>query len=103
VKKINDTDLTLCNQFICERFELEPLENELSESELIRHLSKAIRFYLDKDFNKLLNILYRIDVKETDIKQILTASPPNEIAETLAVTVIDREKQKIQTRKKYRD
>lgn len=63
-------------------------------------LSEEVRLLLDHDFQRLLNILYRIDVSEKKTKKALTGSNP---ADAIAGLIIERELQKVETRKKYKD
>lgn len=71
--------------------------------ELKSKLVPVITYLLDKDMNRLLNALYRIDINETKVKQVLTLGTPGNIATELAALIIERELQKVITRKKYRD
>ena len=66
---------------------------------LTNWLAGEIRFLIDQDFQKLMNILYRIDVNEDKTKMAFgTNDPANEIAKL----IIERELQKIESRKKYK-
>ena len=92
-------------QLICKDLGLE--ENWSFEGQergfdwLKEELKLAISHLMDADFAKLLNFLYRIDISETKIKQILSCANPDQIAHLLAKAVIDRTKQKVITRLKY--
>ncbi len=65
-------------------------------------LEKQIRKQLDTQFSILLNALYRIDIPEQRVKEILELSAPDEVALNLARAIIDRERQKVITRRQYR-
>ena len=56
------------------------------------------------DFNRLVSILYRIDISEAKLKQKLAENTDNTIpaAETIARLFIEREAEKILSREKYR-
>src|SRR5689334_14051311 len=58
-------------------------------------LTCAIKYLLDKDMNKLMNILYRIDVPESKVAKILSESPVETMAQELAGLIIERQIQKI--------
>ena len=64
-------------------------------------LSKIIRHLLDNDFERLLNALYRIDVREEKVK--LAMATGDDVAEQIALLIIEREMQKVITREKYKD
>ena len=65
-------------------------------------LTDQINSMLNTDLNALLNALYRIDLREDKVKELLHHSEPSEIARSVAKAVIEREKQKVITRLKYR-
>jgi hypothetical protein len=66
-------------------------------------LSEVIRFMLDHHFEKLCQVMYRLDVSEKKFHNVLTKAPSEEIAGGIADLVIERELQKIRTRELYRD
>lgn len=59
----------------------------------IEQLAEAIDYLIDKDFNKLLLILYRIDINEERLKQAL-ASANKPAAEIIAQMILERQNQK---------
>lgn len=63
-------------------------------------LTKFIQHLLDRDFERLLNGLYRIDVSEEKVKQAFAIE--KDVAESIASLIIEREFQKVATREKYR-
>jgi hypothetical protein len=69
--------------------------------DLHHYLSLAISELLDKDFNRLLNALYRIDINEKKVAETIHMEDPGQIAPGLATLIIERELEKVQTRKKY--
>lgn len=82
-----------------EEWSLENLGNNFDRLE--EFLVLQISYLLDHDFNRLLNALYRIDISESEVKRILKDS--NSLAGDLARAVLEREKQKVLTRLKYRN
>lgn len=60
-----------------------------------------INHLIETDFSKLLAILYRVDVSEKKLKQAFTQEHRN-AGEIIARLLIERELQKIETRKKYK-
>ena len=55
-----------------------------------------------KDFEKLVSILYRIDVSEAKINTLLKEFPDEDAAETIVNLMLEREVEKIKTRKEFR-
>lgn len=80
----------------------------ISKDENFEDLTKKLSIYLnqllDKDFNKLISILYRIDVSQEKASKALAANKNIESAgDTLARLIIHRQMEKIETRRKYRN
>lgn len=76
---------------------------EHSYDELHEKLAKHLDYLLTNDFDGLISILYRIDISQE--KAMAALAENAEIAstgETLARLIIDRQLQKIETRRKYR-
>ncbi len=64
--------------------------------------SEIIKLMMN-DMEKLLNILYRIDVNEKKVKEVFAQHNPKLIAPNLAELIIEREMGKAESRIKYRD
>ena len=64
-------------------------------------LTQQVDYLLDHDLNKLLNALYRIDIPENQVKNLLQHSQQGTIARNMAKAIIEREKQKVITRQQY--
>ena len=80
-------------------FNLEIPEAEVSSQDEFRKLlTKVIQHLLDSDFERLMNGLYRIDVDENKVKLAMTT---DQVAENIALLIIERELQKVETRRKY--
>ena len=63
--------------------------------------SEIVKLLLN-DMEKLLNILYRIDVNERKVKEVFAQNNPSLIAPKLAELLIQREIGKAESRIKYR-
>lgn len=72
-----------------------------SVDDLKKLLVPVINYLLDRDMTRLLNALYRIDISESKVKQVLTVEHPDNIASRLADLIVQRELQKVVTRRKY--
>ncbi len=82
--------------------ETEPGTDHTSFQEQRLLLIKAVDTLIHHDFNKLLHILYRIDVDENKLKHALFESVLP-AAETIADLIIERQQQKIRFREIYRN
>jgi len=66
-------------------------------------LQDLINYLLDNDFERLLNAMYRLDINEEKFRKALANQLSENIACDIAELVIDREMQKVLTRRKYRE
>lgn len=82
-------------------FDLPELKESYDEEQAIVFLSKAVSQLLDRDFERLLQICYRIDLGEEKLKKILHESEPDQVSSDLAKALWERQKQKIEIRKRY--
>lgn len=69
--------------------------------QLKEQLIHYINDLINHDFEKLIYYLYRIDVHEQKIKQLLQQHEGENAAEILAQLIIDRQLQKIKFRKEF--
>ena len=91
-------ELTSLSNIINKDFDIDNLATEA----LIRErLIEAFAYLLDNDISKMMNILYRTDVDEVKLKALLISNSELPSAEVIADAYIARQKQKIETRKKY--
>jgi hypothetical protein len=84
-------------------FELPATTEGFFEEELIAKLIPLIKTMLDRDFEKLLQICYRVDLGEDKLKTILHKSDPETLAADLARALVARQIKKIEIRRKYSD
>ena len=73
-----------------------------SIDELKRFLTPYINDLINKDFNKLINILYRIDVDEKKLKTFLNNNQNTDAAAIISDMIIDRQIQKIRSRSEFK-
>jgi type III secretory pathway component EscR len=71
----------------------------LNEAAII--LSVYINELIQTDFQKLVFILYRIDVNETKLKKILQENPGEVSGRIIADLIIERQLQKIKSRQQF--
>ena len=82
-----------------DEFDLKP--DELTSSHLLDRLTRLVAYLMEKDFGKLLQVLYRIDIPEEKLKAAL-ASNEGSPSELVAQMIFEREMQKVETRKRYK-
>lgn len=81
------------------------LDTNISESTLqesiLNTLAAHINDLINNDFEKLVYYLYRIDINEKRLKEILQSAPQQNAGVIIANMIIERQIQKIESRKKY--
>jgi hypothetical protein len=65
-------------------------------------LADRVNTMITADFNRLISLLYRIDVSETKLKQLLRENAGTDAGLLIARLILQRQWQKIETRRKYR-
>lgn len=78
---------------------------ENSTADLFKKLVYFIDDLIQNDFNRLLNVLYRVDISEEKLKRKLAEHKESKAptAEIIANLLIEREKEKIISRERYKD
>ena len=98
IQKITSEDLM--NLLVSNDFPtvFENYSNQDLESKLAIYINELI----DKDFNKLVNLLYRIDISEQKLKIALQNEDKTiSSGKTIAKLIIERQLQKLEFRKKF--
>ena len=79
------------------------LPENISFEVLKEQLSSHINFLIQSDFQKLVSILYRVDVNESKLKHLLKENQGFDAASIITDLIIERELQKIRSRQEYRN
>ena len=77
------------------------LPDEISMDEIQIQLSDYINKLIQTDFQKLISCLYRIDVSEIKLKQLLQQRPDEDAGKIIAALIIERQLQKIKSRRQF--
>jgi len=80
--------------------EIDPPEN-ISFDLLKEQLSSHINLLIQTDFQKLVSILYRVDVSESKLKHLLNENPNYDASNIIADLIIERQLQKIKSRQEH--
>ena len=101
---MNNEVALITSEIIARNFDLQLPENEDEKlmALLRERLIDRLSYLIDHDFEKLLWILYRIDVDEKLATATLATNPNTPSAVLLADLVIQRQIKKAETRIKYR-
>jgi hypothetical protein len=76
------------------------LPDDISLEALKQKLSAHINHLIQSNFEKLVSLLYRIDISETKLKYLLQENQGEDAGNTIADLIIERQLQKIESRKK---
>jgi len=88
-------------QLLVNQLQLAPKDTK-NEQEQFELLVAHIEHLINNDFNKLISILYRMDVSEDKLKKAIANVPTDQSsADIIAKLMIERENQKIILRAKY--
>jgi len=82
--------------------ELGIIVNEKDHSFNKQILAEKIDQLINTDFQKLVSILYRMDVSETKLKQLLNENPGTDAALIITDLMIERQEQKMISRQQFR-
>lgn len=76
--------------------------NPVNREELITDLAAYINTLITNDFSRLVALLYRLDISEKKLKDLLAIQKNTHAGLIIATLIIDRQLQKIESRKKYK-
>ena len=77
------------------------LPEKISDEELYSKLSAHLNELIRKDFEKLISLLYRIDISEAKIKSLLKEQQQANAGDIIADLIIERQLQKIKSRELF--
>ena len=77
------------------------LNSKGNPDEFRAQLIDAVETLLQKDFPRLIQILYRLDVDEVKLKAQLKNNQGSQAAELIADLIFERQLQKLEMRKRY--
>ena len=90
------------NEHIDQLLKLNDQLSALHKLELREQLIEYINYLLLHDFNKLVQILYRIDVDEKKLKELLQRNVDTDAAVIIADLLIERQEEKIRTKDMFK-
>lgn len=76
-------------------------EESLRDQLLFENLAAEINHLIQTDFERLVNLLYRIDVSEARLKEMLQSNPDSDAGHVIARLLIERQIQKIRLRREF--
>ncbi len=81
------------------------IDTDFAEGILMQALQEKLIVFINdliqNNFQRLVAILYKVDVDENKLKRILKEDAGKDAADIIATLIIEREIQKIETRKQF--
>jgi hypothetical protein len=74
---------------------------ETEKEDLQKKLAQYIDHLIQNDFNRLVQLLYTLDIDERKLKSLLQQHPHSDAAPIISHLIIDRQLQKAQTRQQF--
>lgn len=68
---------------------------------LLNLIKEKVKFLISSDLQKLINLLYRLDVAESEVKNAFKLMSEEDIADRIAQLILDREIKKAEFRVRY--
>lgn len=69
--------------------------------QLRKLVAEKVLYLMESDVEQFKYVLYRLDINERKVKQVLAESPYGEAANGIAELILKREVEKAQTRQQY--
>ena len=85
--------------YLQQTFHLPGTVNEMQDAE--NYLAEKINELIKNDFDHLVQILYRIDVNEVRLKQVLKDNPNEDAGKIIATLIIEKQLQKMANRQQF--
>ena len=77
------------------------LPEKLTEEQLETLLAEILNVRIRDDFSGLVQMLYRIDINESRLRQLLQTNDGQDAGRIIALLIIERQRQKMESRRKY--
>ena len=77
------------------------IPSQAGREDLLRLLTTHVNNLLDSDFEKLVSLLYRLDISEKKLRECLAINAGQDAAPLIALLIIERQEQKIKSRQQY--
>jgi hypothetical protein len=75
----------------------------LSQEDILAPLSEYLNHLINTDFQRLVYLLYRVDVSEKKLQNLFRDNPQENAGNIIAHLIIQRQLQKIESRKRFKN
>jgi hypothetical protein len=101
IELIKETALDIRDRFGLDKTPDDMVDERQQYEALKKLLSHRIEEMIDHEFDRFVNLLYRIDVNEAKVREALSEQPFSKGVEKVADMIIQRQLQKVATRRQY--
>jgi hypothetical protein len=77
------------------------LAEKISFEEVKQKLTEHVNYLINNDFQQLVRLLYKVDVNEKKLRNVLIENKDNDAGNMIAQLIIERQLQKIKTRREF--
>jgi hypothetical protein len=108
-EELNKEEIVSIQKFVSKDFikndysSLIPSNDYEKLEEFRKYLTDKLKDMLDKNYNLLINTLYRIDISEKKLAELFSSKNKDSIPDRLADLIIERQIEKIHFRKRYQE
>ena len=88
-------------QHVMDKIAAADQSKQLMQPSLLNELTLFINDLIINDFTQLVQILYRVDISEKKLKQLLSDNADKDAGKIIAEMIIERQLQKIKSRKLF--
>ena len=81
--------------------QLPVIPESMDREGLAKAIAPMVSQLLNREFERFLQLCYRLDLGEGKVREILNQSPPEEITERMSLAIVDRQLIKVHFRRKY--
>ena len=81
--------------------QLSVIPESADREDLAKAIAPMVSHLLNREFERFLQLCYRLDLGEGKVREILSQSPPEEITGRMSLAIVDRQLIKVHFRKKY--
>ncbi len=97
-----DNTVAITRDLLLNTFEVEPVKISENPEEIFKQLTTQIAWMIEHKLDFLLSLLYRLDVSEQKINLALAPQSPVPADQALAILILERQKQRMETKERYR-
>jgi len=96
-----NAELNIVSQAIHDEIEISDEDIYTDQAELLDVIASRVQELLDTDAGLLFSYLYRLDVSESKVKEIIHNSAQEDTISAIAKLIFDRQLQRVRTKKSY--